>query len=175
MIDVGSTTTDVIPLLNVRPIPVGVTDTERLQSGELQRKAGVRRTPVCALGPTLPYRGRDTGLAGVWFATRLVVFLTVGLAHDYLEGHCGTPPIGAPATRPSASRTGYLVITGADWKGFSDSRTLALGKGRGGFDRCLGVISSRKGAAVRGRCLGIGRVPAASDRCGTDGAGGPDV
>jgi len=58
LIDVGTTTTDVIPLLDGTPVPAGMTDLERLQSGELVY-TGVRRTPLCALAGevTLGARG----------------------------------------------------------------------------------------------------------------------
>src|SRR5580658_4193295 len=45
--DIGSTTTDVIPLLDGKPIPQGKTDRERMRSSELVY-TGARRTPVCA-------------------------------------------------------------------------------------------------------------------------------
>src|SRR5262249_24868818 len=48
LIDVGSTTTDIVPLLDGRPVPQGRTDPERLDCGELVY-TGIRRTPICAL------------------------------------------------------------------------------------------------------------------------------
>jgi probable H4MPT-linked C1 transfer pathway protein len=48
LLDVGSTTTDVIPICDGRPVPRGRTDPERLRAGELLY-AGVLRTPLCAL------------------------------------------------------------------------------------------------------------------------------
>src|SRR5262249_57821554 len=48
LIDAGSTTTDLVPLHDGRPVPQGRTDAERLACGELVY-SGVRRTPVCAL------------------------------------------------------------------------------------------------------------------------------
>src|SRR5207237_870021 len=51
LLDIGSTTTDIIPLLDDKPVPQRRDDFGRLQSGELIYR-GVRRTPVCAL--TLP-------------------------------------------------------------------------------------------------------------------------
>src|SRR5262249_28582161 len=48
LIDVGSTTTDIVPLCDGRPVPRGRTDPERLGCGELLY-TGVRRTPLCAL------------------------------------------------------------------------------------------------------------------------------
>jgi probable H4MPT-linked C1 transfer pathway protein len=48
LVDIGSTTTDVIPLADGQPIPQGRTDPERLRTGELVY-VGVRRTPLCAV------------------------------------------------------------------------------------------------------------------------------
>jgi len=69
VIDVGSTTTDIVPLLNGRPVPRGLTDPERLHCRELVY-AGVRRTPVCAL---LGGEG-----AAEFFATTQDVYLLLG-------------------------------------------------------------------------------------------------
>src|SRR5262249_61046309 len=48
LIDVGSTTTDIVPLLDGRPVPRGRTDMARLRCDELAY-TGVVRTPLCAL------------------------------------------------------------------------------------------------------------------------------
>ena len=48
LIDVGSTTTDIVALQDGRPMPIARTDPERLHSGELVY-TGVRRTPLCAI------------------------------------------------------------------------------------------------------------------------------
>jgi len=48
LVDVGSTTTDVIPVLDCRPVTIGRTDTTRLEAHELIY-TGVRRTPLCAI------------------------------------------------------------------------------------------------------------------------------
>ena len=52
LIDIGSTTADVIPLIDGRPKTAGLTDVERLLSGELVY-TGVERSPVCRRGCTL--------------------------------------------------------------------------------------------------------------------------
>lgn len=77
LIDIGSTTTDLIPLSQGKVVARGRSDTERLRTGELVY-AGVRRTPVCALATELPFRGQPTGLAAELFATTLDVFLMLG-------------------------------------------------------------------------------------------------
>ncbi len=55
LIDIGSTTTDIIPLLKGRPVSLGFNDTDRLVAGELVY-TGVGRTPVCAITNWLPWR-----------------------------------------------------------------------------------------------------------------------
>jgi probable H4MPT-linked C1 transfer pathway protein len=77
LLDIGSTTTDIIPLLNGVPIPRGLTDRERLAAGELVY-TGVRRTPLCAISQTVPFRGASCPVAAELFATALDVFLMLG-------------------------------------------------------------------------------------------------
>jgi probable H4MPT-linked C1 transfer pathway protein len=91
LIDIGSTTTDIIPLLNGKPIPQGRTDPDRLRVGELVY-AGVRRTPLCAL--------LGSGHAAEFFATTLDAFLVLGLIPED-ESELGTAD-GRPATRAAA-------------------------------------------------------------------------
>jgi (4-(4-[2-(gamma-L-glutamylamino)ethyl]phenoxymethyl)furan-2-yl)methanamine synthase len=49
LVDIGSTTTDIISFCNGQVVAEGKTDPERLHSGELLY-LGTRRTPLCALG-----------------------------------------------------------------------------------------------------------------------------
>jgi probable H4MPT-linked C1 transfer pathway protein len=49
-LDIGSTTADIIPLLEGAPKSIGFTDFERLKTSELVY-TGVKRTPVCAVMP----------------------------------------------------------------------------------------------------------------------------
>ena len=69
VIDLGSTTADIIPLLDGTPTPIGWTDPDRLASSELVY-TGVKRTPLCAL----------FGLAKATelFATTEDVYVTLG-------------------------------------------------------------------------------------------------
>lgn len=78
LFDIGSTTTDVIPLRDGRPCPEGLTDVERLVSRELIY-SGIRRTPLCALSQSVPVRGRSCAIAAELFATTLDVNLILGL------------------------------------------------------------------------------------------------
>jgi probable H4MPT-linked C1 transfer pathway protein len=123
LIDIGSTTTDIVLLARGHARPMGRTDPERLATGELVY-AGVRRTPVCALTHELPYRGRSTGVAAELFATTLDVYLTLGSIPPDLSDRATSD--GLPAT-VSAARGRLARMIGADRDGFDgeDARILA--------------------------------------------------
>jgi probable H4MPT-linked C1 transfer pathway protein len=91
LVDVGSTTTDIIPILDGAPVPEGKTDFDRLQSWELVY-TGVRRTPLCAL----------MGWSGTaeFFATTHDAYLVVGQAPEEPENRDTAD--GRPATRAYA-------------------------------------------------------------------------
>lgn len=72
LIDIGSTTTDVIPILNGTPVPQGRTDTERLESRELIY-IGTRRTPIAALNLMVDQAATE------FFATTFDAYLHLGL------------------------------------------------------------------------------------------------
>jgi probable H4MPT-linked C1 transfer pathway protein len=99
LLDIGSTTTDIISFSIGRPKTVGRTDPDRLASGELVY-TGVVRSPICAVTPTLPWRGRVCGTAQELFATTLDAYLLLGqLPEDPIDD--GTAD-GRPATREHA-------------------------------------------------------------------------
>jgi probable H4MPT-linked C1 transfer pathway protein len=102
LIDIGSTTTDIVPLLDGQPVPRGRTDTERLRCNELAY-TGVIRTPLCAI-----LHGHG---AAEFFATTRDVFLLLGrLPED--PSDCDTAD-GRPATRAHAEARVARMI-GAD-------------------------------------------------------------
>jgi len=99
LIDIGTTTTDIIPLLHGKPVPMGLTDVDRLQSGELSY-FGVKRTPVCAVAHSVPFRNGYCPLAAELFATSLDIYLLLGdIAED--ERNVDTAN-GKPATKAAA-------------------------------------------------------------------------
>lgn len=99
LIDVGSTTTDIIPLMDGRPISRGLNDCERLLAGELVY-TGVRRTPVCAISPAVTFRDQSCPVAAELFATTADVYVLTGdIAED--DGDTDTAD-GRPLTRHAA-------------------------------------------------------------------------
>lgn len=100
LFDVGSTTSDLIPLRNGRPCSQGTTDLTRQLAGELVY-TGARRTPVCALSEGVTLRGVRLVPAAEWFATMLDVHLLLGHL-DEEESNLETAN-GRPATRDWAA------------------------------------------------------------------------
>ena len=156
LIDVGSTTSDLIPLGCGQPLTRGRTDTERLQAGELVY-AGVRRTPVSALATELTWRGMPTGLAAELFASTLDVYLTLG-AIPPAPGDRATAD-GRPATI-EAARDRLARMVGADRDGFSAEDAYALAQAadealmnrmlRAARQACAATIGRPGGAIVSG-------------------------
>jgi len=91
LVDTGSTTTDVIPLADGRPVPAGRTDPERLRTGELVY-TGIRRTPVCAI--------LGVEVAAEVFATALDVYLRLDMTAEEPDNLATAD--GRPATKPFA-------------------------------------------------------------------------
>lgn len=99
LIDIGSTTTDIIPIRDGLPCPAGRTDLTRLQSGELVY-TGVRRTPLAAVTNTVPFREQMVSVSSELFATTLDVYLLLG---DIPEDPTDTDTANnRPATRAAA-------------------------------------------------------------------------
>lgn len=120
-VDIGSTTTDVIPIDQGKVIAAGVNDTQRMLTRELVY-TGVRRTPICALVNRLPYRGHQCSIAAEWFATTADVWLLLGLLPED-PTDCGTAD-GRPMVRQSAiERLARCVC--ADRTSFDESDALA--------------------------------------------------
>ena len=123
LVDVGSTTTDLVPMAGGKPRHRGRTDLERLRSGELVY-AGVRRTPLAAIASSLRFRSESIGLCAERFAETLDVYLTLGsIPPDPAD--LGTAD-GRPATR-DAARSRLARMVGEDRDGFNndDAEDLA--------------------------------------------------
>ena len=101
LIDVGSTTTDIVLLQDGLPRPQGLDDLSRLSSRELIY-LGVRRTPVAMLVDCLPWRGRMVPAARELFATVADAFLLTGDLPE--QPDCTDTADGRPMTRAHAAQ-----------------------------------------------------------------------
>jgi len=75
--DAGSTTTDLIPITDGKPVNLGFTDAERLAHGELIY-TGIARSFLTAGPKLVPFAGRWTPLMNEWFATMADVHRILG-------------------------------------------------------------------------------------------------
>jgi probable H4MPT-linked C1 transfer pathway protein len=95
LIDVGSTTADVIPIAAGRVVARGHNDLERLLAGELVY-TGVLRTNLAVIAPRVPVRGGWCPVASEYFAISADVHLVLG--HLAPEAYDCPTPDGRPAT-----------------------------------------------------------------------------
>lgn len=124
LIDIGSTTTDVIPISEGCPAPSGWTDVERLLAGELLY-VGLKRTPLCAIARSAPFRGFDCPLAAELFATTLDLALLTGATVEDPDD-CDTAD-GRPATRAAAhARLARMLCCDTEELDLEEARQVAL-------------------------------------------------
>jgi (4-(4-[2-(gamma-L-glutamylamino)ethyl]phenoxymethyl)furan-2-yl)methanamine synthase len=86
LVDMGSTTTDIVAIVAGSPRINGWTDAERLASGELVY-AGLTRTSVMSVATRAPFAGRWQGLAREHLATMADVYRVLGRLPDGLDQH----------------------------------------------------------------------------------------
>jgi (4-(4-[2-(gamma-L-glutamylamino)ethyl]phenoxymethyl)furan-2-yl)methanamine synthase len=108
--DVGTTTTDLIPIKGGKVAASGATDSRRLASGELVY-TGVVRTPVMALTRTAPFRGRSQRIAAERFATMADVYRLTG---DLPEGADPYPAADQRGKSPKESAARLARMLGRD-------------------------------------------------------------
>ncbi|HEY6509936.1 MAG TPA: hydantoinase/oxoprolinase family protein, partial [Vicinamibacterales bacterium] len=84
LVDTGTTTTDIIPIVGGRVVAEGTTDPDRLASGELVYTGAVR-TPTEAMAPYVWIAGRRYGVSAEGFALSADVHVWRGdlASHDY--------------------------------------------------------------------------------------------
>lgn len=109
LIDVGSTTTDILPVLGGRIRVSGNTDTDRLCSGELVY-TGVLRTNLAAIVQSVPVHGRSCRVASEYFSISGDIHLILGniKPKDYT---CTTPDNRPPSLESARSRLARLVCS----------------------------------------------------------------
>jgi probable H4MPT-linked C1 transfer pathway protein len=116
LIDIGSTTSDIVPLIDGRPSPRGFNDTHRLLSGELVY-SGIGRTPICAITNWLPWRGARCPVAAELFATSADAYVILGELPE--QTHYRSTADGRPLTKEFARERLARMIC-ADASTFSD-------------------------------------------------------
>jgi probable H4MPT-linked C1 transfer pathway protein len=121
-IDVGSTTTDIIPLRDGRADPAGCTDLERLLSGELIY-TGFLRTPPCALADRVPLGDKSCRVAPEAFTIMGDAYLLLGRIAE-AQYTVPTPDGRGCSREEAAARLARLVC--AEPRDLGADRLLAM-------------------------------------------------
>jgi probable H4MPT-linked C1 transfer pathway protein len=122
-VDVGSTTTDVIPIVAGRVAARGRTDPGRLLRGELVY-TGALRTPVCAIVRSVPLRGRRCRVAAEHFAVSADVHLWLGRIEER-DYTCETPDGRGRSRSEAAARLARMVCADLEALGDDDVTRIA--------------------------------------------------
>ncbi len=107
LVDIGSTTTDIIPIVAGRVAAQGASDAERLLSRELVY-TGVVRTPVMAMAPVARVQGDETPLVAEYFASAADVYRLTGHLPEGADQHPAADG-GEKTVSASARRLARMV------------------------------------------------------------------
>ena len=122
-LDVGSTTTDIIPIVAGSVAVKGTTDPARLQSGELVY-TGALRTPVCAIVRSVPFEGRRCRVAAEHFAVAADVHLWLGRMQES-DYTCETPDGRGRSRTDAGARLARMICADLEMLGPSDITPIA--------------------------------------------------
>lgn len=164
-IDIGSTTTDLVPIRAGRVCAQGATDAERLACGELAY-AGFSRGAPQAYVARAPIDGRWTPLVNEAFASMADVRRALG---DLPEGECGADLSPTADGRPktvAASRARLARLLGRDYLDDAQAHALADHLARAqmrAIEDQIALLVSRAAVAPAAPYVGagVGRVVAA--------------
>nr|AAY89268.1 putative tetrahydromethanopterin biosynthesis protein [uncultured bacterium BAC10-10] len=122
-LDVGSTTTDIIPIVSGGVDVRGRTDLARLESGELVY-TGALRTPVAAIVRAVPVQGSRCRVAAEYFALSADVYRWLGRIDE--QGYtCETPDGRGRSRREAGIRLARVVCADMDMLGPDEITAIA--------------------------------------------------
>jgi len=122
-LDVGSTTTDVIPIVAGDVAVWGRTDPERLRSGELVY-TGALRTPVCAIVRYVPLHGRRCRVAAEHFAIAADVHIWLARIEE-CDYRCETPDGRGRSRSEAGARLARMICADLEMLGPADITAIA--------------------------------------------------
>ena len=123
LMDVGSTTTDIIPVLGGKPAAIGYTDLDRLKAGELVY-TGALRTNLAAIVHQVPVSGQFCPVSSEYFTISGDVHLILGhITPD--EYNCPTPDGRLPGIESARQRLARLVCADLDMLSTAEIEEMA--------------------------------------------------
>jgi probable H4MPT-linked C1 transfer pathway protein len=123
LVDVGSTTTDLVPVRDGRVRARGLDDATRLEARELVY-TGVVRTPVMALVQEVPFQGRTVPVMAELFATAADVHRLSGRLREDADRYPAADG-GEKTTAGSARRLARMIGRDMETSSLDDWRRLA--------------------------------------------------
>lgn len=144
LVDIGSTTADIIPISGGAAVPRGLTDADRQRTGELVY-TGLTRTAVMAVTSEVPFKGEWTTLAREYLATMADVRRVLGELDDALDLHATADGRGKSRDE-SIARLARMLGREAgdgdisDWR--ASARFIAEQQVRSIHDGMLQVVSA---------------------------------
>lgn len=124
LVDIGSTTADIIPIMGGHVLAEGRDDTARLMAGELVY-SGVIRTNPNTLASRVPLRGRWCALAAEQFCVMGDVYLVLGLLQA--DQYAAPTPDGRGKT-PAGARLRLARLVCADAETLDDAEIQGLAR-----------------------------------------------
>lgn len=143
LIDFGSTTTDIIPIIAGKPAPRGLTDAERQTTGELVY-TGYTRTAVMGVTTRAPFKGQWVSLAREYLATMADVRRILGELPDGVDLHDTADGKGKSMDESLARFARMFGRDSIDGKGFEweiAARYVAERQLNSILDGCFQVMS----------------------------------
>ncbi|MFT3666130.1 hydantoinase/oxoprolinase family protein [Piscinibacter sp.] len=153
LLDIGSTTTDLVALRRGHVLGENGTDAQRLASGELVY-LGVVRTPLCALARRIAWRGRPHNVMNEFFATTADVYRLSGELDPEHDQHpsADNAPKDAHHTRARLARMIGLDErdgSAAQWAEFAAAwRAAQLAEWHEQLRRVIALHDLRPGATL---------------------------
>jgi probable H4MPT-linked C1 transfer pathway protein len=163
LIDMGSTTTDIIPIVGGTPCPRGLTDGDRLRSGELVY-TGLTRTDVSVVAQRASLGGIEQRLAAGGFANMADVRRILGELPEGVDQHATLDGRGT-SVEESVARFARCFGRDADDASSEDWRSAArdiagrqLADVRAAIDDVLAATSLSPGAPIVAAGIGATQV-----------------
>ncbi len=165
LVDIGSTTTDLIAFRGAAVPTKSRSDAQRLASGELVYQ-GVVRTPLCALARRIGWRGEQLNVMNEFFATTADVYRLTG---ELDPAHDQQPSADHAAKDEAATCARLARMIGLDardasaeqWLAFAhDWRAQQIAELRGQLDRVSAAFGLGAPALLVGAGCGAFLLPA---------------
>jgi len=159
LVDIGSTTTDVVAFGRGAVSTGARSDAERLASGELVYH-GVVRTPLCAIAQSVPWRGAPHNVMNEFFATSADVYRLTG---ELDEAHDQQPSADGGSKDAAATCRRLARMVGLDARDASHAEWLAFAREWRALQ--LAAIASQLERVIAARRVPLG-APLVAAGCG---------